>query len=143
VSYVTFVACFDALAAAQTRDLHLSFVYRGKRGGRSTFTGAETANVELLSRTRESRVKRHALQTPLTPYCNALPCGLARDVFGERSASDDDGAALDRVAEALPGSGTAVADVDDVVEALALEDRRGQAAALAAAADGGDGSIAG
>ena len=44
------------------------------------------------------------------------------------------GAALDRVAAVAPDA-DALADVDDVVEALALQDRGGEAAALAAAAD--------
>ena len=37
----------------------------------------------------------------------------------------------------------AIGDMQDSLEALALEDRGGQAAALAAAADGGDRAIAG
>src|SRR5215211_5328496 len=45
---------------------------------------------------------------------------------------------LDREPAALPGADPAVGDVDQPAEPLALEDRRGQAAALAAAADGGD-----
>ena len=52
------------------------------------------------------------------------------------------GAALDRVAAVAPGA-DALADVDDVGEALALQDRGGQAAAFAAAADRRDRAVAG
>ena len=45
---------------------------------------------------------------------------------------------LHRVAQPLPGADPAVADVDHLVEALALEERGREAAALAAAADRGD-----
>ena len=49
--------------------------------------------------------------------------------------------ALDGVAELLPGSDAAAGDVDDVFESLSLEDRRGQAASLAALADRRDGAV--
>src|SRR3954452_18628885 len=52
------------------------------------------------------------------------------------------GGALDRVAALAPGSDP-LADVDDVGEARALEDRGSQAAALAAAADRRDRAVAG
>src|ERR671914_1602136 len=50
---------------------------------------------------------------------------------------------LDRVALFRPGADAAVGDVGDLVESLALQDRGGEAAALAAAADRGDRAIAG
>src|SRR3954447_4855869 len=50
--------------------------------------------------------------------------------------------ALDRVPAAAPGADAAIGDVHDSLEALALQDRGGQAAALAAAADRGDRPVA-
>src|SRR3954454_13202667 len=45
--------------------------------------------------------------------------------------------AFDRVPAAAPGADAAIGDVHDSLEALALQDRGGQAAALAATADRG------
>ena len=64
-----------------------------------------------------------------------------QDQRGEGSEGEEEvgpSAALDRAPAAAPGADAAVGDVKDALEALALQDRGGQAAALAAAADRGD-----
>ena len=79
--------------------------------------------------------KVNAFLKKLVPFLKSISVG--------NKSAEEGLAGLNRVSAAAPGADAAVGDVHDPLEPLPLEDRSGEAAALAATADRGDHPVAG